>query len=117
MSTSTSYINHGDHLLQLPTSISVEKVQGMIVSSYLKLIFYESSSDTTMPPQTAAGTRLLTSAKGKQPAKLSKAKASRSGADEGTGIILGVPDVPTDESDKEISWKSSDEDDDDDVDD
>nr|GFD38441.1 hypothetical protein [Tanacetum cinerariifolium] len=29
----------------------------------------QSSSDTTMPPQTAAGTRLLTSAKGKQPAK------------------------------------------------
>nr|GEW62701.1 hypothetical protein [Tanacetum cinerariifolium] len=33
-----------------------------------------SSSDTTMPPPTAIGTRLLTSAKGKQPAKSSKAK-------------------------------------------
>nr|GEV80697.1 hypothetical protein [Tanacetum cinerariifolium] len=40
-------------------------------------------------------------------------QASRSGADEGTGIIPGVLDVPTDESDEEISWKSSDEDDDD----
>nr|GEU62217.1 reverse transcriptase domain-containing protein [Tanacetum cinerariifolium] len=40
---------------------------------------------------------------------------SRSGADEGTGLILGVPDVPTYESDEEISWKLSDEDDDDDV--
>nr|GEU65740.1 copia protein [Tanacetum cinerariifolium] len=108
----------------------------------------QSSSDTTMPPPTAAGTRLSTSAKGKQPAKSSKAKglsvlsevaltkaeqiklatkrslqqthisqASRSGVDEGTGIIPGVPDVPTDEPDEEISWKSSDEDDDDDVDD
>nr|GEW87523.1 hypothetical protein [Tanacetum cinerariifolium] len=39
--------------------------------------------------------------------------ASGSGVDDGTGIILGVLDVPTDESDEEISWKSSDEDDDD----
>nr|GEV12602.1 hypothetical protein [Tanacetum cinerariifolium] len=44
-------------------------------------------------------------------------QASASGADEGTGIIPGVLDVPTDESDEEISWKSSDEDDDDEVDD
>nr|GEV71229.1 hypothetical protein [Tanacetum cinerariifolium] len=107
-----------------------------------------SSFDTTMPPPTAVGTRLSTSAKGKLPAKSSKAKglsmlsevalteaeqmtlatkrslqqthisqASRSGADEETGLILGVPDVPTYESDEEISCKSSDEDDDDDVDD
>ncbi|GJU22026.1 hypothetical protein Tco_1155368 [Tanacetum coccineum] len=40
---------------------------------------------------------------------------SGSGADEGTGGILGVPDVPTYESnDEQISWKSSDEEDDDD---
>nr|GEU99265.1 putative reverse transcriptase domain-containing protein [Tanacetum cinerariifolium] len=42
-------------------------------------------------------------------------QAYRFGADEGTGLILGVSDVPTYESDVEISWKSSDEDDDDDV--
>nr|GEY48179.1 hypothetical protein [Tanacetum cinerariifolium] len=108
----------------------------------------QSSFDTTMPPPTAAGIRFSTSAKGKQPAKSSKAKglsvlsevamteaeqiklaikrslqqthisqASGSGADEGTGIIPGVPDVSTDESDEEISWKSSEEEDDDDVDD
>ncbi|GJU66612.1 hypothetical protein Tco_1252871 [Tanacetum coccineum] len=41
---------------------------------------------------------------------------SGSGADEGTGVIPGVPDVPTYNSDDEqISWKSSDEDDDDEV--
>nr|GEY76251.1 hypothetical protein [Tanacetum cinerariifolium] len=34
----------------------------------------QSSSDTTIAPPTAASTRLLTSAKGKQPAKSSKAK-------------------------------------------
>nr|GEU92780.1 hypothetical protein [Tanacetum cinerariifolium] len=66
-----------------------------------------SRSDTTITPPTATGTRLLTFAKGKQPAKASKVK------NEGTGIIPGVPDVPTEESDEEISWKSSDEDDDD----
>nr|GEV91724.1 hypothetical protein [Tanacetum cinerariifolium] len=67
----------------------------------------QSSSDTTMPPPTAAGTRLSTLAKWKKLAKSSKAK------DEGIGIIPGVLDVPTYESDEEISWKSSDEDDDD----
>nr|GEX16737.1 hypothetical protein [Tanacetum cinerariifolium] len=106
----------------------------------------QSSYNTTMPPPVAKGTRLQTSAKGKQPAKSSTAKgltvlsevvlteteqmklatkrsltqthisqASRSGVDEGTGLIPGVPDVPTYESDEEISWKLSDEDDDDDV--
>nr|GEX92073.1 hypothetical protein [Tanacetum cinerariifolium] len=95
----------------------------------------KSSSDTTVtPPTAAAGKRLSTSTKGKQPAKASKAKsltmlfevamteakqlkfamkrslqqthisqASSSGVDEGTGIIPGVPDVPTEESDEEIS--------------
>nr|GEV48993.1 hypothetical protein [Tanacetum cinerariifolium] len=80
----------------------------------------KSTSDTTITPPTAAGTRLSTSAKGKQLVKASKqthiSQASSSSADEGTSIILGVPDVPTEESDEEISWKSSDEDDDDDVD-
>nr|GEV42215.1 hypothetical protein [Tanacetum cinerariifolium] len=71
----------------------------------------QSSFDTTITPPTAAGTRLSTSAKGKQPAKSTKSK------DEGTGTLLGVLDVPTDESDEEISWKSSDEDNDDEVDD
>ncbi|GJW47221.1 hypothetical protein Tco_0078867 [Tanacetum coccineum] len=42
--------------------------------------------------------------------------ASGSGADEGTGVTPGVPDVPTYGSeDEQISWKSSDEDEDDEV--
>ncbi|GJS59859.1 retrovirus-related pol polyprotein from transposon TNT 1-94 [Tanacetum coccineum] len=42
--------------------------------------------------------------------------ASGSSADEGTGVILGVPDVPTyNFNDEQISWKSSDEDDVDEV--
>nr|GEU51809.1 retrovirus-related Pol polyprotein from transposon TNT 1-94 [Tanacetum cinerariifolium] len=220
MSTSTSYINHGDHLLQLSTSASVGKAQDFVYQVehkdakksneiyypiFTKVIinffmakdpsiprrnkntqqfgamlpielinedirnstaykeYYaialgtappkmkasvrktQSGSDTTMSPPTATSIRLLTSAKGKQPAKSSKAKglsvlfevaltkaeqmklatkrsmqqihisqSSRSGTDEGTDIIPGVLDVPSDESDEEISWKSSDEDDDDD---
>nr|GEX08730.1 hypothetical protein [Tanacetum cinerariifolium] len=34
-------------------------------------------------------------------------QASGFGADEGTGTIPGVPDVPTDESEEDISWKST----------
>ncbi|GJZ67349.1 hypothetical protein Tco_0630589 [Tanacetum coccineum] len=42
--------------------------------------------------------------------------ASGSGADEGTSVSPGVPDVPTYRTeDEQISWKSSNEDDDDDV--
>nr|GEV48776.1 retrovirus-related Pol polyprotein from transposon TNT 1-94 [Tanacetum cinerariifolium] len=41
-------------------------------------------------------------------------QASGSGADEGTGSIPGVPDVPTDESKEELSWNSTDKEGDDD---
>nr|GEX73611.1 copia protein [Tanacetum cinerariifolium] len=41
-------------------------------------------------------------------------QASGSGADEGTGSIPEVPDVPTDKSEEEISWNSTDEEGDDD---
>nr|GEY79400.1 hypothetical protein [Tanacetum cinerariifolium] len=41
-------------------------------------------------------------------------QASGSGADEGTSSIPGVPDVPTDESEEELSWNSTDEEGDDD---
>nr|GEW30182.1 hypothetical protein [Tanacetum cinerariifolium] len=36
-------------------------------------------------------------------------QASGSGANEGTGSIPGVPDVPTDESEEELSWNFTDE--------
>nr|GEX50104.1 hypothetical protein [Tanacetum cinerariifolium] len=41
-------------------------------------------------------------------------QASGSGADKQTGSIPGVPDVPTDECEEEISWNSTDEEGDDD---
>nr|GEU42081.1 hypothetical protein [Tanacetum cinerariifolium] len=66
----------------------------------------KSSSDTTITPlpTAAAGTRLFTSAKGKQPATISKVKSLTA--------LSEVLDVPTEEYDEEISWKSSDEGDD-----
>ncbi|GKE41990.1 hypothetical protein Tco_1469274 [Tanacetum coccineum] len=41
--------------------------------------------------------------------------ASGSGADEGTGVLPGVPDAPDYDSDDDISWRSSDYDSDDDT--
>nr|GEV55619.1 hypothetical protein [Tanacetum cinerariifolium] len=41
-------------------------------------------------------------------------QASGSGADEGTSSIPGVPDVPIDESEEELSWNSTDDEGDDD---
>nr|GEV36758.1 hypothetical protein [Tanacetum cinerariifolium] len=76
----------------------------------------QSSYDTTVPPPTK-GKRLKILAKVDKPAKEKQpAKSSTDkGADEGTSIIPGVPDVPNYESDdEEISWKLNDQDNDDD---
>nr|GEY87757.1 hypothetical protein [Tanacetum cinerariifolium] len=76
-----------------------------------------SSFDTYINPPTATASPRLTSiTKGKQTAKASKAKSlsalsepSGSGTDEGTGSRPGVPNVPTDESEEELSWNSTDD--------
>nr|GEW78533.1 hypothetical protein [Tanacetum cinerariifolium] len=66
----------------------------------------KSSSDTsTTPPTAAAGPRLTSSQKGKQAAKATKAKS----INEGTGSIPGVPDAPTNESEEELFWNSTDD--------
>ncbi|GJT49846.1 hypothetical protein Tco_0976003 [Tanacetum coccineum] len=75
------------------------------------------SSPKTKPTQASKGKRIKTSAKGvilaKKKQSATNSHASGSGANEGTGITTGVPDVPTYESDTEqISWKSIDEEDD-----
>nr|GEY66439.1 hypothetical protein [Tanacetum cinerariifolium] len=82
-------------------------------------------SDTSITPPTATATprptaaaplRLTATAKGKQTTKAPKAKSvsalsepGGSGTYKGTGSKPGVPDVPTDESEEELSWNSSDE--------
>nr|GFC93700.1 hypothetical protein [Tanacetum cinerariifolium] len=97
----------------------------------------DSASSTT--PPTPTPTTLVAAAKGKQPARATThteptnverteaeqlkivLKRSRqetyisqqrgSSTDEGTGSRPGVPDVPSDDSEKELSWNSSDDED------
>ncbi|GKB16053.1 hypothetical protein Tco_0849976 [Tanacetum coccineum] len=92
-----------------------------------KYVRRTSKDKTEQAPKASTGKRLKAAAKGaksgkkRQPARgletLSEthsSHASGSGAHEGTGVTLGVPDVPTYESDdEEISWKTSSDDDDD----
>nr|GEY21801.1 hypothetical protein [Tanacetum cinerariifolium] len=102
--------------------------------------FVTPSTAITTPTTTVAVTpRLTAAAKGKQPAKakspsnpleLARTEAqqlkivlrrsrqethisqlSGSGTDEGTGSKPGVPDVPSDDSEEEISWNSLDDED------
>nr|GEV40908.1 hypothetical protein [Tanacetum cinerariifolium] len=70
-----------------------------------------SSSDTTVAITEAQQLKVATK-RSLQQTHISQAIGS--GADEGTGTISGVPDVPTDESEEEIFWKSTDEEGDDD---
>nr|GFB46450.1 hypothetical protein [Tanacetum cinerariifolium] len=78
----------------------------------------KSSFDTTITPLTAAAAMTkaqqlkLVTKRSQQQTHISQ--ASGSGADEGASSIPGVLDVPTDESEKEISWNSTDEEGDDD---
>ncbi|GKD64672.1 hypothetical protein Tco_1306780 [Tanacetum coccineum] len=76
---------------------------------------FESSPKTKLT-QASKGKRIKTIAKGDKPAKKKQTVTKSKGADEGTGSIPGVLDVPTYESDNDqISWKLSEEDDDDEV--
>nr|GEY59815.1 hypothetical protein [Tanacetum cinerariifolium] len=84
-----------------------------------------SGADSSTTPPTAVATlrstiaaalKLTAAAKGKQPAKATKAKSLFAlsepgglGTDEGTGSKPGVLDVPTDDSKEELSWNSSDD--------
>nr|GEW00106.1 hypothetical protein [Tanacetum cinerariifolium] len=70
----------------------------------------------TPRPTAAATLRLTAATKGKQIARAPKAKSlsapsepGGSGTDEGTGSKPRVPDVPTDESEEELSWNFSDD--------
>ncbi|GKB27601.1 hypothetical protein Tco_0867002, partial [Tanacetum coccineum] len=94
-------------------------------TKYVKNKVDPESSPKKKSAQASKGKRIKTSTKVAKPIKLATKRsliqthgshASGLGADEGTGVIPGVPDVPTYNSDDEqISWKSSNEDDDDEV--
>nr|GEY03008.1 hypothetical protein [Tanacetum cinerariifolium] len=84
-----------------------------------------SGSDSSITPPTAVATprstivaapKLTNAAKGKQPAKATKAKSLFAlsepgglGTDKGTGSKPEVLDVPTDDSKEDLSWNSSDD--------
>nr|GEZ79336.1 hypothetical protein [Tanacetum cinerariifolium] len=83
-----------------------------------------SDSSTTPPTPIATPTpittvvaapRLTTTAKGKQPARATSptdpSDQGGSNTDEGTGSKPRVPDVPSDDSEEDISWNSSDDED------
>nr|GEW28519.1 retrovirus-related Pol polyprotein from transposon TNT 1-94 [Tanacetum cinerariifolium] len=78
-----------------------------------------STATVTLRPTTAATPRLTAAVKRKQIAKASKAKSLSAplepggfGTDKGTGSKPGVPDVSTDESEEELSWNSTDDEED-----
>nr|GFD47803.1 hypothetical protein [Tanacetum cinerariifolium] len=66
----------------------------------------DSTSSTTPPTPTPTTTVLKRS---RQETHISQ--QSGSGTDEGTGSKPWVPDVPSDDSEEELSWKSSDDED------
>nr|GEX03873.1 hypothetical protein [Tanacetum cinerariifolium] len=69
------------------------------------------TATTTPKPTVAVTPRLTAAAKGKQTAKSLSAPLEPGGSstDEGTGSKPGVPDIPTDESEEELSWNSFDD--------
>nr|GEX55073.1 uncharacterized mitochondrial protein AtMg00810-like [Tanacetum cinerariifolium] len=83
------------------------------------------SASSTTPPTpistptpittVVAAPRLTAATKGKQPARATSptdpTEQGGSSTDEGTGSKPGVPDVPSDDSEEEISWNSSDDED------
>nr|GEY69821.1 hypothetical protein [Tanacetum cinerariifolium] len=145
MFTTIKLVSRHQNTQQFGALLPIELTNEDIRNSKASVWKTRSSFDTTVTPLTAdVGSRLSTSAKGKQPAKTSKAKslsallevamteaqqlklatkrslqqthisqASGSGSDEGTGTIPGVPDVPIDEFEEEISRNSTDEEGDD----
>nr|GEY74875.1 hypothetical protein [Tanacetum cinerariifolium] len=77
----------------------------------------QSSSDTTMPPPTVAGIRISTSAKGKQPAKSSKAKGLTVFSEVALTEAEQINEADDDEDDQEDEDKQDDDDQDDNNDD
>nr|GEY22630.1 hypothetical protein [Tanacetum cinerariifolium] len=71
-----------------------------------------SGSDTSITPPTATTTPTTTVVKivlRRSRQQMHISQPGGSGTDEGTGSKPGVPDVPTNESEEELSWNSSDD--------
>ncbi|GJV91451.1 hypothetical protein Tco_1539264 [Tanacetum coccineum] len=104
----------------LPVTLTNEDIRNS--ESYKE---YYARASGTIPPKTKgskkkANTDTITQQKpptapkekksGKAKQKTTDSHASGSGADEGTGVTPGVPDAPDYDSEDDISWKSSDDD-------
>nr|GEY38880.1 hypothetical protein [Tanacetum cinerariifolium] len=94
-----------------------EKSSAMTAYSYLKLKFTKASKAKSLSAlsevaMTEAQQLKLVTKRSLQQTYISQ--ASGFGADEGTSSIPEVPDVPTDESEEELSWNFTDEEGDDD---
>nr|GFB28909.1 hypothetical protein [Tanacetum cinerariifolium] len=103
---------------QFGAMLPIELTNADIRNSDAYKEYYAVATGAT-PPKTKASVAMTEAQQLKLATKRSLqqihiSQASGSGIDEGTSTILGVPDVPTEESNEEISWKSSDEGDDND---
>nr|GEX24831.1 hypothetical protein [Tanacetum cinerariifolium] len=105
MFTMMKLVLRHQNIQQFSVMLPIELTNKDIRNSKAYKEYYAVASGVAPPKTKAQDCQLLQ--KAKQPAKASKPKST----DEGTGIIPGVVDVSTEESDEEISWKSSDEDD------
>nr|GEV28801.1 hypothetical protein [Tanacetum cinerariifolium] len=74
----------------------------------------KSSSDTSITPPTAITTPITTIVLRRSRQESHISQFGGSSTDEGTGSKPGVSDVPSDDSEEEISWNSSEDEDDDD---
>nr|GFA79269.1 hypothetical protein [Tanacetum cinerariifolium] len=81
----------------------------------LKIEYYACATGNASPKPKASARRKRAATKGKQPARATSptdpTEQGGSSTDEGTGSKPGVPDVPSDDSEEEISWNSSDDED------
>ncbi|GJT83651.1 hypothetical protein Tco_1057993 [Tanacetum coccineum] len=115
MSMSTSYINPGDHLLRLSTSVSVVKAP-MTVFVYLKLKSFGACTIKRMLTMPFSVDTLHIKYENKNMKKVPDEQVhEKTGTDEGAGDKPEVPDVPKHHSNsEEESWTFSDDDDDED---
>nr|GEY58605.1 hypothetical protein [Tanacetum cinerariifolium] len=117
MFTTIKLVSRHQNTQQFGSMLPVELTNEDIINSAAYKEYYAIASGAA-PPKIKASVALTEAEQMKLATKRSLqqthiSQANRSCADEGTGIIPRVSDVPTYESDEEISWKSTDEDDDD----
>nr|GEY37293.1 putative ribonuclease H-like domain-containing protein [Tanacetum cinerariifolium] len=92
----------------LPIKLTNEEIRNS--NAYKE--YYPVATGVAPPKPKASGKQAAKASKAKSLSALSEihiSKASGSCADEGTGTLPGVPDVLTDDSKEDISWKSTDD--------